>query len=302
VNLAALDLNLLKVFQAVMREGSVTGAAATLGLTQAAASNALGRLRSQLKDPLFVRTSQGMQPTAYAYALAGPVSDALSLLTGAIERNATFDAATSTRSFNVLMTDIGELVFLPRLIKHLQQKAPGIALVVHQLPRDQYRTALESGMADLALGQLPETHQDFHQQPIFEDSLLCMVRKGHPRIAEQLPLQAFMTEAQLAIVQPAVVERLVTKLLGKRADERRIVLKVPHYAVVPIVLAESDLIAVIPRTVATVFSKFDAVKAIALPFSVPTFQVRQFWHKRSHLDPAHAWLRAEIARLFRPQR
>lgn len=299
VNINHFDLNLLRVFHAILREGSMTAAGAQLGLTQSATSHALMRLRKLCNDPLFVRTTHGMKPTAYGQLLAEPVEQAVRAIRNVLELDMQSDPATSTRSFVVVTTDVAELIFLPKMMARLTQAAPGISIVVKQLGREQYRAALESGNADLALGQLPEFQTDFHQQHLFDEPLVCLMRQDHPRIGRRITKQQFMEEAQVAIVAPALVDGFVKRALGKGTVQRRIALHLPHYMVVPMILAQSDLIAVVPKTLATTFAPLVALKALPLPFDVPPVRVRQFWHQRSHHDPVHRWLRNTIAELFK---
>jgi len=142
MNINTFDFNLLRVFDAVMREGNITGAGAQLGLTQSAMSHAVERLRQKFDDPLFVRTTRGMRPTAYAETLAGPVAEAIRAIKSTLEIEVNFNPATSVRNFNLLMTDIAELIFLPKLVPYLKEVAPGITIVSTQMERVQYRDAL----------------------------------------------------------------------------------------------------------------------------------------------------------------
>lgn len=298
MNINTFDFNLLRVFEAVMREGNITVAGAQLGLTQSAMSHALQRLRQVFNDPLFVRTTRGMRPTAYAQTLAGPVMEAIGAIKNALELDVRFDPATSSRTFNLLMTDIAELIFLPHLIPYLKQVAPDVSIVSTQMERGHYRDALELGPADLAIGQMPHMHRDFYQQHLFEEPLTCLMRSAHPAIGRRLSMQQFMEAEHISVSAPALVDGLIKRALGKRAAKRKISLHIPHYAVVPMILARSDLIAVVPEHVGTAFARLEEFKALPLPFDVAAVRVSQFWHERSHHDPGHRWLRAAVAELF----
>ena len=292
------DLNLLRVFDAMMSEHNMTAAGARLGLTQPAMSHALKRMREQCNDPLFVRTTGGMTPTEYARGLAGPISQAIGVISNALEANVTFSPASSTRTFRLLMTDAAGVSFLPRLIPYLQKVAPGVTVVAMQQSREQYRHALESGAADLAIGQLPEIQRDFHQQHLYDEAMVCLLRRDHPKIGRNFSLRQFIEAGHVIITAPAHSDGLVKRALGKRAARRRIALQVPHHMAVPLVLSGSDLIAVVAKTVAEVFLPMGQLKVLPLPFPVQPVEVRQFWHKRSHYDPGHKWLRGTIASLF----
>jgi DNA-binding transcriptional LysR family regulator len=298
MNINTFDFNLLRVFDAVMKEGNLTTAGAQLGLTQSAMSHAVHRLREAFKDPLFVRTTRGMKPTPFAQALAGPITEAISAIKNTLELDMSFNPAASDRVFNLLMTDIAELIFLPRLIPHLKQVAPGIRIISTQMERSRYRDALELGMADLAIGQIPQTHNDFYQQYLFDEPLVCLMRSDHPEIGDHISMEQFMAAEQLVVATPALVEDILNRALGKRAAKRKIALQTPHYAVVPTILAETDLIAVVPAHVVVTYAYARRFKSLALPFKAPAVKVTQFWHQRSHHDRGHSWLRSVIAELF----
>src|SRR6185295_9310517 len=152
VNVADLDLNLLRVFDAVLQERSVTAAAARLGLTQPAVSNALARLRRLFDDVLFVRTPAGMDATPFARELGEPVRQALALLESALAHGPGFDPATSTRAFRFYMSDIGQVEFLPPLVERVQRTAPGVRLEAPALEVDDIGDALAAGALDIAVG------------------------------------------------------------------------------------------------------------------------------------------------------
>src|SRR3990170_2771508 len=155
MNIQDLDLNLLRVFDAVLRDRSVTAAARHLGLTQPAVSNALARLRARFEDVLFVRTSSGMDATPFARELSDPVRQALALLDSALAHGPGFDPATSTRAFRFYMSDLGQVEFLPPLVERVQRGAPGVRLEAVALEVDDIADALAAGALDLAIGFLP---------------------------------------------------------------------------------------------------------------------------------------------------
>ena len=298
MNLNTFDLNLLLVFEALLREGNMTAAGVELGLTQPAMSRALQRLRVLYNDPLFVRTTRGMKPTALAQLMAQAVTDAIQAIQAALDLNHSFDPATSTRSFQLVMTDGAALFYLPRLFPHLKQAAPGVTIQILQMPRDQYREALEAGTADLALGQLPHLQSNYQHQHLFDDQLVCRVRKGHPDIGKAITMAQFMAAEHIILSAPSRTDELIKRALGKNAAQRRVALTLPYYLVVPATLSSCDLIAVVPRHVGLVFADTWNLRTLALPFKLPPMRLSQFWHARSHKDVGHQWLRRSIAKLF----
>src|SRR5882672_592293 len=174
VNVADLDLNLLRAFDAVLRDGSVTAAAERLGLSQPAMSNALARLRRLLGDPLFMRTASGMRPTPFAQQLAAPVQQALDLIRASFSQQAGFDPGTSDRIFRLQLTDVGEIAFLPPLLERLQRDAPRVRIETQHLPQDEVSDALASGDVDVAVGFLPELSSGVVAQRLFRDRYVCL--------------------------------------------------------------------------------------------------------------------------------
>jgi DNA-binding transcriptional LysR family regulator len=183
MNVGTFDLNLLRVFAVMMAERSTTLAGQRLGLSQSSVSHALRRLREACDDPLFVRTGSGMQPTAYALALADPIERALQLIEGGLARSGAFDPASARRTFNLLLSDIGQLSYLPRLAEHLRREAPGVEIDVAHLPLDRYRDALQSGAAHLAIGHLPVLVPGFHRAHLFDDRYVCLLSERHAKRA-----------------------------------------------------------------------------------------------------------------------
>lgn len=292
-----MDLNLLRVFMALMEEGSVTAAGDRLGLAQSSISHALTRLRAALDNPLFVRTTRGMQPTPLALSLAEPIGNALLALEKAFDQGRAFDPAASSRVFQLLMTDVVELIVLPPLMHYLHETNCKVGVVTTQLPRASYRDSLETGKADLALGQLPASHTDFFQQLLFQDDLACVMRAENP-VRRDFTLASYLEADHLIVGTPAVSELLVKKALGSQASQRRVGLYVPHYIVAPFIIADTDLIAVLPRSVCRTFARMGNLVELPLPFYIPPTEVRQFWHARSNHDPGCQWLRRVIAQLF----
>lgn len=175
------ELRLLQVFDAIHKTRSVSRAAELLELGQPAVSIALGKLREHFSDPLFVRTSSGMEPTPLADELVQPIRHALDAFDAALGHRSSFDPATSERSFRICMTDITHLVLLPRLWGQLRATAPGIRIQISPLDDDTGRK-LEAGEADLAVGFIPALEAGFYQQALFRQQYVCLASADHPRI------------------------------------------------------------------------------------------------------------------------
>jgi len=292
VNISTFDLNLLRVFAAVYTERNVSRAASVLGLTQPAISNALMRLRRTCGDSLFERTRAGMEPTALAQQLIGPVREGLRLIQNALESPKGFDPSRSERSFRFLMSDVGGAVILPELMRVLANEAPGIGIEAIQIPRAQYAAALEQGRADLAIGNLSFLKAGFLQQRLFTTPYCCIARRGRPEIGKRFGLEQYLRMQHIA-VSGGNADPLVDHELGRKRRHRKVHLKVTHYHVAVDIVAATSLIATLPQ-VAVISTE---VQTLAVPLKLPRSDVRQFCHRRTNQDPGNRWLRAVLSRI-----
>lgn len=293
-----LDLNLLHVFEALMKERNVTAAAAQLGLTQPTLSHALNRMRQTCGDPLFVRTPKGMQPTAYALSIDASISSALDLIRRSLASGSKFDPAHSTRLFRIVMTDIGVATFLPQIVARLRQQAPTIRIDVSVIPIDQYRETLQSGDVDLAIGQMPPIVSGFYQQRLFEDRYVVMAAGDHPRLEEPLTVETYLRESHLRVMLPGRPLSVIDQVLQDMDMQREVSVTVPHYTAVAPLVSTSELLATVPSRIFDAMSRSTKVRRLALPFTAPPIVVRQFWHERNHGDPGLIWLRQLIHALL----
>ncbi len=295
-----LDLNLLRLFEAVMREGSITRASAAVGLSQPAASNALKRLRAYCGDPLFVRTAQGFKPTPMADAILPTVQHSLRTLQAALDEYRSFEPARSARTFHLLALDVGEMMYMPRLTAHPQQVAPGIRIACRQVERDRYAHMLAAGEADLALGQVPAGQPELVHQRLSDEPWVCLLGRGHPaETATQVTRRQFLDTPHVAIRSEVTMEARIAKAMGADYTQRHVALEVHHFLTMPLVLAQHPLMAVIPQAVARAFEPQLQLRSLPLPYPLESTQVSQFWHRRSQHDTGHRWLRGVIAELFR---
>lgn len=299
MELARLDLNLLLVFHHLLREKRVSAVASVLGMSQPAVSSALGRLRASLGDELFLRTQRGMAPTPYALQLADPVAAALDGLQQALNVRASFDPASSERSFTLAMTDVGEMYFLPVLVEALVQSAPGVTLQVVSVTQSGLKEDMASGRTDLALGLLPQLQAGYFQQALFRQPYVCLMRQGHPLATDTaLTLNDFAATGHVRVIAAGTGHGRVDEALERQGLQRRIRLTVPHYVALGDVLGHSDLIATVPERFAQrVITPF-ALTTRALPLAVDSSAIHQFWHARLHKDPGHQWLRGQVSQLF----
>ncbi|HYE40110.1 MAG TPA: LysR family transcriptional regulator [Ramlibacter sp.] len=291
-----IDLNLLRLFDAVYRMRNVSRAAELLDLTQPAASQGLTRLRTLLQDPLFMRSAGGVQPTPKAQRLADPVRQALATLEQALGEVAGFDPAHSTRTFRIHMSDIGESRFLPELMVRLRESAPGVRVETRPLPREQVTEALDNGRIDFAFGFLPQVRETQHVK-LLEDRYVVLLREGHPFTRKRrsgAALLGALKELEFVAVRSHVD---TLRIVQQVQLEDRLRLVTEHFMVLPSIVRATDLAAVMPRNIARGFEGGYAIVEPAFP--ARDFVVALHWSRRFEADPGNRWLRGQIEELFR---
>ncbi len=297
MDIGALEIRLLEVFEAILRHRSVTLAADALGVTQPAVSQALGKLRRCLGDALFVRTPQGMEPTARGAELAEPIAAMLALARERLARPARFEPARAERTFSVFASDAGAAVFAPRVVQRLARVAPGVRLCVMPMARGRFPAALAEGEADLAFGSFPALGAGFYQQRLYDDEYVCAARRG--AVKEPLTTARFLAARHVLVSAEgtghahAAVERQLADMLGPG----RIVVRVPNFLAALPIATQSDCILTVPRRVALGLGAA-RLRLHAPPLVLPRFEVRQYWHERQHADAANRWFRTLVAELF----
>jgi DNA-binding transcriptional LysR family regulator len=295
--MARFDIELLHVFDEIYKTRNVTRAADNLGLPQSTVSIALGKLRAHFGDRLFSRTAKGMEPTPHAQDVIADVRRAIEALADALAHRVGFDPATETREFRVCMTDISEIVLLPRLLNHLTTAAPGIRFDISKISASTPRE-LEDGAVDLAVGFMPHLEAGFYQQTLFLQNFVCLVAQGHPRIKGILTREMFSAEGHLSVKTSGTGHSIADKVIDKHGAPRRIVLQLPSFLGLGRIVAETTFIATVPAKYAGSISIGESLQLLPCPFSMPSFEVKQHWHERYHADAGNRWLRQTFSALF----
>lgn len=298
MNVSSINLNLLVALDALLAERSVTRAARRVGITQSAMSNALQRLRVLYGDPLFQRVGRGIVPTARALLLAPQLRDGLALL-GDTLAPAAFDPATTQRTFVLAANDYVEFVLLPPLLCKLEACAPGIRLEVQPWGLHEVPPGLATGDIDLMLGfygRLPPRH---HEQILFDDHYVCIVRKDHPQVGKKLTLARYVALQHVVVSQVKGALASADLALAERGLERVVAARVSHFLMVPRLVARTDLVAAISSRAVEPFVKPFGLRVFAPPLPLKPGRTGQVWHARQVADPAAAWLRATIAEVAR---
>lgn len=292
-----LDLNLLRLFDAVMQTGSVSRAAQHLGLTQSAASNGLARLRDVLGDPLFIRRPGGVEPTARARDLAEPVADALSALRAAIDGQSRFDPAAVDAEVVIGTSDHAELVLAPLLVARLETAAPHLAVTFRHCDRSDALALVDDGGVQLALGVLPEPPARMTRQFLRREGFAVLMRPGHPAAATDFTLDAYLAGRHMLVSAVASRMGAVDRLLTERGLQRRLGPVVSHHLAAGAMLLCSDLLLTLPQSVAHVLMRAFGLVERPVPLEMRAVRLAMIWHRRNDEAPLHRWLRREVAQL-----
>lgn len=293
---APIDIKLLRLFDLLYSTRSVSRSAEQLGQSQPTVSIWLGKLRRELHDPLFVRTSDGMLPTPRADALIGAARDALDSVRRLTASEPDFDPAGAERHFRVCMSDASHITLLPTLLAHVRQAAPQVRLEAARLDRETAHR-LQAGEVDLALGFVPDLDSGFYQQTLFAQDWVCLVNPHHPRIGKTLGLAAYEAEAHIS-VPAGTGYTLLDASLRDRRIERRVGLDLPGFLGLPAIVSTTDLIATLPRQIGETLAQIGGLRVLKCPLPIPSFMVKQHWHARYHYEGGNRWLRGLCARLF----
>jgi DNA-binding transcriptional LysR family regulator len=299
INLRAVDLNLLVVFDAVMAERSVTRASERLHLTQPAVSHALSRLRALFKDALFVRTPLGLEPTPLASRFAARVSGVLSEIGAILTPGEGFDPATSDRRFTIGMSDYAAFILMPGLYARIKAWAPSVRLVVRHTSHVQGLAMLANDEVELIAGNFPKPPARVAYDLLFKEGFLCAARSDHPAFARKLTLTAYLGLDHLHVSLSGEPSGYIDDVLRRKKRHRTIALTVGHFLVAPPILARTDLVATEPARILRPAARQLNLAVQPPPMTLPEFDVVQMWPRRLTMDEGHAWLRSQISETSR---
>ncbi len=297
-----LDLNLLRVFVEVYDARGVSAAGARLHLSQPAISNALGRLRQALDDPLFVRTPRGFMPTAYAEHIVGAVRESLDRLDASLARTPMFEPRQSRRWFRLAMTDAGEMVFVPKLVAALADRAPGVRLQIEPLAFAALAEVLADGTIDAAIGPLPVADAiDLNVTPLFTERYAGLVRRDgalhRASRNRRLGVAALRRAPLVIVVQQATLHRSIALAVAGEGLEPNVVGRVPHFLAVPSLVQGYDALGIMPSEIAAIFEQRGLGVAVRIALPLPPYEVSIARHRRFDRDPGLSWLVALVHEL-----
>lgn len=304
MNFLTLDLNLLRVFDAVMVEQNLTRAADKLAMTQPAVSNALKRLRHSLNDELLIRTAYGVKPTPRAEILWPTIRQALSNLEVAIAPGS-FDVSKATTTFRMAMADATAALWMPSLVRAMERDAPGMNARMVPLTTREPRPMLVRGDIDIAVGFFPgvvaqltggqgAAASAIRHERLYSGHYVCVMSKDHPLAKKELSLDDYCSANHLLVSFSGRAHGLVDEALLQMGRERRILLTVNQFFTGGKVVANSDLLTVLPHHLIESTGMTNALVWKELPFAMPEVHIDMLWHERDARNPAHKWLRDNL--------
>jgi DNA-binding transcriptional LysR family regulator len=292
------DLYLVRVFHTVISERSVSRAAMLLATTQPAISAQLKRLRGLMGDPLLVRSGTGMAPTAVALQLLAPAETLLksadALFSGKVAARS-FNPATATTEFRIAASDYLDPLFLPALVARVQQEAPSARITLHGLSAElDYRAGLARGELDLVIGNWLEPPEELHLGRLFSDEVVCLVADGHPalRNPRAWTRERYLEAEHLApTAMSAGALGVIDEHLARQGLARRISVRSPHFALAPMMVAQSHLVLTTGRLFCSRYTEQLPVRIVRCPVTFPSLTYFQLWHELSHNAGSLRWLR-----------
>jgi len=288
-----LDLNLFTVFDAIYAEGNLTRAAERLNLTQPAISHALAKLRDRLDDPLFTRHGHRMIPTPLAQALLPDIQHALSQLNTALQRARAFDPSSAEKTFRIAMRDLFEATLLPPMVESLARRAPNLTLASVRIDRRETEAKLASGELDFALDILLPTSPSIQHQPLIEDGLCVVYRKGLlGRKEKHITQQAYLEAKHILVSTRPTGPGLADYALSQQGLSRKIGLRCQHYFAAAMIVEKTDLLLTMPtRYGKQILSQFKSLEMSACPVPTDDIHIHLYWHESREHDGANRWLR-----------
>jgi DNA-binding transcriptional LysR family regulator len=295
-----LDLSLLTALVALFDAGGVSRAALELGLSQPTVSGMLTRLREHFNDPLFVRSARGMSPTPRGAEVVAAAREILRQVDEKLQPEARFEPARRHRTFTFAMSDVGEIVFLPRLLAALARASPDTPVRTVTLRPAELAAAFEAGRIDLAIGYFPDLKRaDFFQQRLFNHHFVCLLRADHPIQGRKLSLGEFLSLQHAVVQSEGRSQEIFEAHLEANGLTRPVAVYTPHFLSIPRLIAQSDMVVTVPHAIGIEYgTPTHGLRVLQPPFPSPRIELRQHWHRKVHKDARNVWLRRLVSSLF----
>lgn len=290
MNLAAIDLNLLVAFDALLSDESVSAAASRIGLSQPAMSKRLAHLRQLFGDELFIRGPDGMRPTDKALDLADPIRAALRQIEDTLGALGGFSPMRSARTYRIATTDHVAATLVPHVMAKLCQAAPRMTIILRSLHRQEVVDQLEKGSIDLAVTILPDAPTSIKRAPLFHVDWVSLVSADHPEIREGLTLELFLKYPHLLVTHVGDLKGYVDRMLDDMGLKRTVAMSLPYALAVPAIIARTQMICTLSANIASL-AAWPGIKRFPLPFDYSGYRETMLWHRRNDNDPAHSWFR-----------
>lgn len=300
-SLAAINLNHLLALDALLTEGNVTRAAKRVGISQSAMSHTLASLRRTFDDELLVRGRSGMQPTARALALAGPLRDALGGLRRVVDGDDGFDPALTTKELRIATADFVAATLGPAVVEALRREAPHATLTLRPLRMGELEAQLERGDIDLAIGPRVVAGASTITHTIAEHPFVCVVRADHPTVSRAPSLEEYMALDHLLVSPTGIGTAFVDEALAREGRHRHIACRVASFLVAPLVVARTDLVLTAPEGSARPFADALGLRLLPAPVEIPPLSLAMSYAARWQDDPCHRWFRRLVLRASAPE-
>jgi DNA-binding transcriptional LysR family regulator len=300
VDFRGLDLNLILLLEALIRDPNQTRVAKALRISQPTVSASLAKLRKALKDELIVKSGATYKTAPRLQSLGPAIRQVLTILQQEVVGSTAFDPSEDDRPFVMATSDVGEVFLLPSLIQTISAKAPRATIRSVVIKPIDLEAALGDGTVDLAVGYFPDLVQaTIVQQTLCSHPFTCLARTNHPLIKSRMTVRQFLKMDHIVITHEGRSQELLENALIELKMRRRAAVTVPHFLSVPFLVATSDLIATVPKLIGQCFSLLSNIKMVPPPFETPIIEVKQFWHRRFHGDPRSIWFRGLLMSIFR---
>jgi DNA-binding transcriptional LysR family regulator len=294
-NLSGLDFKLLHVFEALLIERNVTRAAERVAMAQPSLSNALARLRHLFDDELFVRTPKGMRPTARALALAGPITEMLKQVRKLAKPDSGFDSAVSERRFVIGVAPFATYVLLPSFVRMFREEAPHSSVCFRSLELQDEAQLLDEARIDLAVGIVVDLPKRFGSCTLFWDRPVCIARRLHPDLLHGLTMEHFLAVPHAHATH--YMQTVVDTALAREGLARRVAVIVHNYQALGVMVANTDMLAIVPARAGSDLARDGSIQVHDLPFAIAEQPIGLAWSKHGESDPAVCWLRDRISQL-----
>jgi DNA-binding transcriptional LysR family regulator len=291
------DLNLFIVFDALLRNASVSRAAKALGVSQSAVSQSLAKLRKHFGDELFLKTSTGVVPTSTALSLADDVRQFIACSEATLTPRVAFDPVAEAREIRISMSDMGEILIAPAMVGAFRRSAPSCRLKFLDLWGEELEEGFERGQVDLAINARGPPGGDILQQKLFESDFVIVAHRQNA-LGPSISLSQFEAAPHLAVSPGRLDHVSIDDAIGFHGFRRNVVAHVSNWLAVPhIIEAQPELVAMAPTQLAAAYSRFD-LKMLEPSFPMPKIKVFQFWHRRVNGNPFNIWLRKRVREQF----